>query len=575
LPDFTEPAPNNSIAPKAKVADPTAAEVSRDTAEVDTEQTPAPEPEKWQPVAGKQAIANLTANGKGRLVKVLQVQPDGGATVRFLDNDQTRYVPAAQLRATKADASRALRAAELAGVADPKQVKLDAAEFDRLTKEYAPRLGLLDAQAFDPAVLRGDGIVNDRLVKQARSNLARAAGIVGFQENMPTDKAKALPAVKAYLAAKFPATPAKNPLTPPATGATIPEAIHEKHQAIHRAAERSSRANLRTSGQLDDVRLRAESATRRLHQSAPEAFVAVQPDPDYATTDHGRQLQAVAQSQGTEVHFYQGPRTSPKGVFFEGRLFLKSNRTAAEITETFEHELAHHLSAQGNPQLSRLAALVDIHSPSAMEFRARYEHWLVARGLDPLTDALLTEELAADAASGARTFAAVDSLAAFPDQSEAIQLVTEYHQQTAKYSPGSEFSFDAPESVLDQKTRLARERGAKAAEEAKGALAVRAAVKLTGKDLDTSKEMFGAEVRQDKAGQGSLFSPDANSPSLEMDKAADLPESVNVKVEGTDPKTGDVVVREMSARRAGQWLTGKMDMLRRLLDCLEGKTHGT
>lgn len=66
--------------------------------------------------------------------------------------------------------------------------------------------------------------------------------------------------------------------------------------------------------------------------------------------------------------------------------------------------------------------------------------------------------------------------------------------------------FGAPESVAEQNARLAREKVATQKAEARGRMTEKSGAKLTGKDLDTTKEMFGAEVRQNKTGQGSLFS---------------------------------------------------------------------
>ena len=72
------------------------------------------------------------------------------------------------------------------------------------------------------------------------------------------------------------------------------------------------------------------------------------------------------------------------------------------------------------------------------------------------------------------------------------------------------FSFDAPESVSDQKSRLADEKRKADEAKAKASMQERAGAKLTGADVDTTKEMFGAEVRQDKSGQGALFSKERN-----------------------------------------------------------------
>jgi hypothetical protein len=70
-------------------------------------------------------------------------------------------------------------------------------------------------------------------------------------------------------------------------------------------------------------------------------------------------------------------------------------------------------------------------------------------------------------------------------------------------SPGF---FDAPESVSEQKARQGVEKRKADEARAKQSMQERAGAKLTGADVDTTREMFGSEVKQDKAGQGSLFS---------------------------------------------------------------------
>jgi len=86
------------------------------------------------------------------------------------------------------------------------------------------------------------------------------------------------------------------------------------------------------------------------------------------------------------------------------------------------------------------------------------------------------------------------------------ELTAEEAQGQPQFAAGGEFSFNAPESVEDQKARLNAERGARSAQQAKEAMLQRADARLTGQDVDTNAELFGAEVKVDKAGQGSLFS---------------------------------------------------------------------
>lgn len=93
-------------------------------------------------------------------------------------------------------------------------------------------------------------------------------------------------------------------------------------------------------------------------------------------------------------------------------------------------------------------------------------------------------------------------------------------------SDGGRFSMDdlfgAPESVAEQKERLKAEAEAAKLKKAKETMRERAGARLTGKDLDTTKEMFGAEVKQDKAGQGSLFSVDQDDFDFRTMTAAEL-----------------------------------------------------
>lgn len=66
--------------------------------------------------------------------------------------------------------------------------------------------------------------------------------------------------------------------------------------------------------------------------------------------------------------------------------------------------------------------------------------------------------------------------------------------------------FGAPESVEEQRARLKREAAAKKIEDGRSKMAEKQAARLIGKDLDTTKEMFGAEVKTDKSGQQDMFS---------------------------------------------------------------------
>ena len=69
--------------------------------------------------------------------------------------------------------------------------------------------------------------------------------------------------------------------------------------------------------------------------------------------------------------------------------------------------------------------------------------------------------------------------------------------------------FGSPESVEEQRARLKAEAKTQKLKKAKEAMQERAGARLIGKDLDTTQEMFGAEVKRDKSGQGDMFSREA------------------------------------------------------------------
>ena len=75
---------------------------------------------------------------------------------------------------------------------------------------------------------------------------------------------------------------------------------------------------------------------------------------------------------------------------------------------------------------------------------------------------------------------------------------------------GGEFSFDAPESVAEQKARVAAEKSKAESREAKAKMLERAGARLVSTEDTRTADMFaspeGRETRTDKAGQGSLFS---------------------------------------------------------------------
>jgi len=100
--------------------------------------------------------------------------------------------------------------------------------------------------------------------------------------------------------------------------------------------------------------------------------------------------------------------------------------------------------------------------------------------------------------------------------------------------PGGDL-FSSPESVADQKARLAGEKEAADQKAAREQMLARQAKPLTGQDVDTTKEMFGGEVREDKAGQRSLFS---------VKRSADV-------AEPGDPSLWNIPDNELEGRLAG------------------------
>lgn len=111
-----------------------------------------------------------------------------------------------------------------------------------------------------------------------------------------------------------------------------------------------------------------------------------------------------------------------------------------------------------------------------------------------------------------------DALARF-GREQVTGFKEESRSQESEVSGESEFSrkrqddgagdfFSAPESVDQQKARMADEARAARERDAKAAMQDKAAARLTGADIDTTGDIFAADrtSRVDKAGQGSLFS---------------------------------------------------------------------
>ena len=290
-------------------------------------------------------------------------------------------------------------------------------------------------------------------------------------------------------------------LTPSRRGQTISEAIYEKHQQASGGADPSGRDDVlhATRGGAQFARVGREAQA----QGHARIWSGTRHAPEFYTTPAGRRLTRIATQRGYTPAFFNGPPEAPKAAFNGGTVLFKTSVPEAELAALIEHEIAHGEEKKGNPVLLRLRDLVDLKSPAAKAYEARRNAWLDHVQAPHITAADLASELVADAVAG-RTWANLDPLDAFRNRQRAGELALEYHRGSTQFAEG-DFRFDAPETVAEQKAREKAESGKRKAETAKADMLQRADARLTGQDIDTTREMFGAETKVDKAGQGSLF----------------------------------------------------------------------
>lgn len=522
----------------------------------------ASKPTKWTPTAGKLAVVNLTGRGKGRLARVLQVQPDGDATVQIKGEDGTRYVKLSQMRATGAEQSRLNRADELAELdpADVESVKQDAAEFDRLVEDYAPQLDWAPGEAYSDAAegteLRADAVARGELRKAARRNAARAAGIASFQESSLVERAEALPKLEAYLKQQFPGDNSiakRRVLEQFSRSEADPEqtATVKRDQATldQLAANRPNKPEFRGLKAVGRTVSRGQPAVRG--RGAGSGVLSS------AGASTVTELERIF---GVRIIFVENARFN--GVRLQGTNLVLINAKAPRATLAIAgHELLHHIKAVHPGLYADFVAQARTLLRNSEQFRAE----LARKGYANLTEAIVAEEMFADVLGDAvldpaflqqlaksepnlfkrfartavkwleKLIAKAKALTGFDsaqyvtdlmemrerllnllrdagrqtqfDRAGIQQEATEDTEQGADaFSIGDGDLFGAPESVEEQRARLKAEADAQKLKKAKDAMQERAGARLIGKDLDTTQEMFGAEIKRDKTGQGDMFS---------------------------------------------------------------------
>jgi hypothetical protein len=157
--------------------------------------------------AGQTVAVRLSnRSSKEHLGKIIQLQPDGSATVQLHGEKTYRTLRKDQFQLSKTDAARAAKAEEIASVPAEQQaqVKADAAEFAQIVEDYAPLLEWAPAEAYDRnTVMQEQGIQNARLRAKAIDRAMRAVLPEG-QGNSLIDRARALPRLVEYLQQQFP-----------------------------------------------------------------------------------------------------------------------------------------------------------------------------------------------------------------------------------------------------------------------------------------------------------------------------------------------------------------------------------
>ncbi len=208
-------------------------------------------------------------------------------------------------------------------------------------------------------------------------------------------------------------------LTPSKAQQIIQEAINEKHA---KAAEIQVISEGGYRWNPDDIRI-AESALRILSQKRPQVFGNIAHDADFYQAQIAQRLRVLAKQHGTDVGFYKGDGSAPRGFYYGGRIWVRSNRTVPELIRTFEHEMAHH--RDGGPIVSALKKGLDLNSPAAQRIVTAYNAYRTRTGRPPLTEDTARKEIVAPFLAGDTRYG--DLTEAFRDPEAAVKQALNYH----------------------------------------------------------------------------------------------------------------------------------------------------
>lgn len=520
----------------------------------------APPPPRWQPTPGKQAVVNLTSRGRGRLAQVVAVQPDGSAQVRLQGEKEFRWVNADQLRPTGQEAARRAKAAELAEAATPEaaaKMQADAREFDTLVSEFGPHpdLNWLPAEALETTDVKSQGVVAGRLRESGRRNAARAAGVTNYQDNSVADRARALPALEAFLRAQFPGDTSidrRRALEQFSRGETQPaapqsEAARRVAGIVRRLAKKPG-FELLQGIRAADSRGRGAPKARGSRDAAAAAKPAM--EGDAGGVSGGKALVGSAgQKVFSELERLFGVRivlvdhasgTVPFNGFYDAdsRTILIDSRNDKPLLVVAGHELTHHI-ANTHPVLyqelqDKLVPLIQQHQQYYERMQARgdqLDQGTFKRELigdfagDALADPTFLESLARqepnlfkrfariavswlnkliEKAKGAalKGYGVAQHVSDLEAARDALRLMlvdaareTQFARAGIKpkgqFSRKDDFAFDAPESVAEQRERLRVEKLMVENQKAKQAMQERAAARLTGNTDERTEDMFG------------------------------------------------------------------------------------
>jgi len=527
--------------------------------------------------AGQTVAVRLSNRStKEHLGKIIQLQPDGSATVQLHGEKTYRTLRKDQFQLSKTDAARAAKAEEIASVPAEQQakVKADAAEFAQIVEDYAPLLEWAPAEAYDRnTVMQEQGIQNARLRAKAIDRAMRAVLPEG-QGNSLIDRARALPRLVEYLQQQF---PGDNSIAKRRAleefGRSEPEAPTPAEQ---RTAAKQDAAHLRriaaqNPGVPELRNLVVHSTAGRVASAGSTGQLGGNPGrKSRITAAEQKALRELDRIFGTRTIIVDSPgQTIPFNGFRDrsSNVVLIHARTDYPVLVVAGHELLHHIRLT-HPQLyeEMRAALWPLLQNTAdfklrLERRGqgkadwqeellgdfwgdnfgRQEFWEDLKRREPnlfkrlarIVKAWLDKLIAKLKGEQPKGFASEQY---FTDLEHARHVVgtalveaareTQYRRagvpadvatdgtdetQMGNFSkPEGDDLFGAPETVEEQKARLKAERLKVSEREAKAAMQERAAARLTGQDIDTTQEMFGTPegrtTRQDKSGQGSLFS---------------------------------------------------------------------